>query len=149
MLAPDDADAHFVRASIHGEAGEVEQSLAQYDQAIALNPSNSDTLVHSTDSLLMIGRTDEAIDRIKQAMGIDPFYPYWFQWSMAWALWEKNDCSAALTAMQKMSRIPNGAYRMLAGIYACLGNEQEAKKALAVFLKDSPDESISKERKHW
>jgi hypothetical protein len=68
---------------------------------------------------------------------------------MGWALWEKNDCPAALASMRKMSRIPNGAYRMLAGIYACLGNQREAKEALAVFLKDSPDESISKERKHW
>src|SRR5262245_66439294 len=101
MLAPDDADAHFVRASINGEAGEREQALAQYEQAIDLNPSNSDTLVHSTDSLLMIGRTDEAIDRIKQAMGIDPFYPDNFNWQMAWALWEKNDCAAALAAMRK------------------------------------------------
>ena len=68
---------------------------------------------------------------------------------MGWALWEKNDCRAALTAMRKMSTIPSGAHRMLAGIYACLGNEREAKEALAVFLKDSPGESISKERKEW
>ncbi|KUM24233.1 hypothetical protein AU467_07440 [Mesorhizobium loti] len=149
LLAPDDALAHGYRASIHTEAGEVEQALAQYDQAIALNPSDSDVLVHSTDQLLMIGRTDEAIGRIKRAMGIDPFHPDYFHWGMSWALWEKNDCPAALASLRKMSRIPNPAYRMLAGIYACLGNQREAKEALAVFLKDSPDESISKERKHW
>ena len=119
------------------------------DQAIALNPSNSEILVGSADPLLYVGRTDEAIDRIEQAMGIDPFHPDWFHWQMGWALWEKNDCEAALTAMRKMSRIPNGAHRTLAGIHACLGNEREAKEALAVFLKDSPGESISKERKQW
>ena len=47
LIAPDDAEAHFIRAQIHAEAGEVEQALARYDQAIALNPSNSDILVHS------------------------------------------------------------------------------------------------------
>ncbi|AZO32519.1 winged helix-turn-helix domain-containing protein [Mesorhizobium sp. M1B.F.Ca.ET.045.04.1.1] len=149
LLAPDDAEAHNIRASIHTEAGEVEQASAQYDQAIALNPSNSDILVRSTDLLLYVGRTDEAIDRIKQAMGIDPFYPDDFNWQMGWALWEKNDCGAALAAMRKMSTIPSGAHRMLAGIHACLGNKREAREALAVFLKDSPGQSISKERREW
>ncbi|TIM41978.1 MAG: adenylate/guanylate cyclase domain-containing protein [Mesorhizobium sp.] len=149
LLAPDDAEAHHVRARIHTEAGEIEQALARFDQATALNPSDPNILVGSTDPLLYIGRTDEAIDRIEQAKGIDPFHPDYFHWQMGWALWEKNDCGAALAAMRKMSRIPSGAHRMLAGIHACLGNEREAREALAVFLKDSPGQSISKERREW
>jgi adenylate cyclase len=148
-LAPDDANAHYARARIHAEAGESEQAIARFDQAIALNPSASNVLVGSASPLLYVGRIDEAIDRIKQAMGIDPFHPDWFHWDMGWALWEKNDCGAALTAMRKMSRIPSGAHRMLAGIHACLGNQREAQEALAVFLKDSPGDSISKQRKQW
>jgi TolB-like protein/DNA-binding winged helix-turn-helix (wHTH) protein len=149
LLAPDSPGPHKVRAQVHSEAGEFEQAVARYDQAIALNPSDSDTLVNSAGVMLNVGRTDEAIDRIKQAMGIDPFHPDWFHWNMGWALWEKNDCATALTAMRRMSRIPSAAHRMLAGIHACLGNEQEAKEALTVFLKDSPGDSISKHRKQW
>jgi len=149
LIAPDDAEAHYIRAQIHAEAGEVEQALARYDQAIALNPSNSDILVHSATPLLFVGRVDEAIDRIERAEGIDPFYPDWFNAQMGWALYEKNDCGAALAAMQKMSKIPIGSYRMLAGIYACLGNVREAKEALAVFLKDSPGDSVHEQRRKW
>lgn len=149
QLAPDDANAHYAGARIHTEAGEVEQAIARYDQAIALNPSASNVLAGSASPLLFVGRINEAIDRIKQAMGIDPFHPDWYHWDMGWALWEKNDCEAALTAMRKMSRIPSGAHRMLAGIHACLGNQREAKEALAVFLKDSPGDSISQQRKQW
>jgi TolB-like protein/DNA-binding winged helix-turn-helix (wHTH) protein len=149
QLAPDDSEAHHVRAQIHSEAGETEQALARFDQAIALNPSDSDILVNSAGVLLNIGEVDEAIARIERAKGIDPFHPDWFHWQMGWALWEKNDCGAALRAMRKMSRIPIGAHRMLAGIYACLGNEGQAKEALAVFLKDSPGDSISKQRSQW
>jgi TolB-like protein/DNA-binding winged helix-turn-helix (wHTH) protein len=149
LLAPDDAEAHNIRAQIHAEAGEVEQALARYDQAIALNPSDSNILVHSVTPLLFVGRVDEAIDRIEWAKGIDPFYPDWFNWQMGWALYEKKDCGAALAAMQKMSKIPIGAYRMLAGIYACLGNVREAKEALAVFLKDSPGDSVREQRRKW
>jgi len=149
LLAPDDAEAHFIRARIHSESGEIEQALAGFDQAIALNPSNSNILVGSTDALLYVGRTDEAIARIEQAKGLDPFHPDWFHWQTGWALWEKNDCGAALAAMRKMSRIPTGAHRMLAGIHACLGNDQAAREALAVFLENSSGESISKERRDW
>ncbi|KQZ95335.1 hypothetical protein ASD64_18820 [Mesorhizobium sp. Root157] len=149
QLAPDDADSHFARAQIHSEAGEVEQALARYDQAIALNPSDSDILVHSAGVLLNIGRIDEAIARIEQAKGIDPFHPDWFHWQMGWALWEKNDCGAALAAMRKMSKIQIGAHRMLAGIHACLGNQREAKETLAVFLEDSPGDSIREQRRKW
>jgi adenylate cyclase len=149
LLAPDDANAHYARARIHTEAGEMEQAIAQYDQAIALNPSASNILEGSAHPLILTGRIDEAIARIKQAMGIDPFHPDWYHWDMGWALYEKNDCEAALAAMRKMPRITSGAHRMLAGIHACLGNEREAKEALAVFLKDSPGDSISKQRKQW
>jgi TolB-like protein/DNA-binding winged helix-turn-helix (wHTH) protein len=149
LLAADDSEAHHVRAQIHSEAGEVQQALARFDQAIALNPSDSDILVMSAGVLLNIGRVDEAIERIEQAKGIDPFHPDWFHWQMGWALWEKDDCEAALEAMRKMARIPVGAHRMLAGIYACLGNEEEAREALEVFLKDSPGDSIRKQRSQW
>ena len=149
MLAPDDAESHWARARVHADAGEVEQAIARYDQAIALNPSNSEILVASAEPLVYIGRTDEAIKRIKQAMGIDPFYPDWFNWQMGWALYYKDDCGAALAAMRKMSRIQNSAQRTLAGIHACLGNVREAREALAIFLKDSPGESIGKQRKQW
>jgi hypothetical protein len=51
--------------------------------------------------------------------------------------------------MLKMSRITSGAQRMLAAIHACLGNERAAKEALAVYLQNSPGESITKERRRW
>lgn len=148
-LAPDDADAHHVRARIHVEAGEVKAALARFDRAIALNPSDSSAIVGSTDLLLYIGRTDEAIDRIRKAEGIDPFFPEWFHWQMGWALWEKHDCRGALDEMLEMTKIPTGAQRMLAGIYACLGRAREAHKALEVYLASSPGQTISSERREW
>ena len=149
LLAPDNAQAHYARARVHIEAGEIEPAIARFDQAIALNPGDSNILVGSTDTLLYVGRVDEAIGRIKQAMGIDPFHPDWFHWQMSWALWEKNDCKAALTSMRKMSRIWSGAHRMLAAIHACLGDGRAAKEALVVFLQNSPGDSISGERRKW
>jgi len=55
----------------------------------------------------------------------------------------------ATDALRFVAGHRHSSYRMLAGIYACLGNQREAKEALAVFLKDSPGDSISKQRKQW
>jgi adenylate cyclase len=112
QLAPDDANAALCPSphpyrSRRGQAGHC--AVRSGDRRA------SNVLAGSASPLLFVGRIDEAIDRIKQAMGIDPFHPDWYHWDMGWALWEKNDCEAALTAMRKMSRIPSGAHRMLAG----------------------------------
>ena len=87
LLAPDDAESHWAAPVSMLMPARLSRPLRGIDQAIALNPSNSEILVASAEPLVYIGRTDEAIDRIKQAMGIDPFYPDWFNWQMGWALY--------------------------------------------------------------
>jgi TolB-like protein/DNA-binding winged helix-turn-helix (wHTH) protein len=145
-LAPDDADAHYIRARIHDERGEWEQAILRYDRAIELNPSDSNILNGSSSALLYVGRTDEAIARIHEAMGVDPFYPDHFNWQMSWALWERGDCDGAVREMQKMAPIPDPAQRMLAAALSCAGRTEEAKDALAKFLKTSSQASLHEER---
>jgi TolB-like protein/DNA-binding winged helix-turn-helix (wHTH) protein len=148
-LAPEDADAHNARAQILAEMLRPEDAMASFDKAIELNPSDSDVLVASTAPLLYSGQFDEAIARIEKAKGIDPFYPDWFHWQMGWALWEKNDCPGALAAMRRMATIPPGAHRMLAGIYACMGDVENARAAFKVFYADSKPVTISEQRAEW
>lgn len=38
---------------------------------------------------------------------------------------------------------------MLSGIHACLGDEEEAKKAYKVFYADSAEPTISEQREQW
>lgn len=148
-IAPDDPDVHYALARLYTEVGEDDLSLAQFDKAIQLNPSDSSYLVASTTLLLNIGRTDEAIERLKLAMGIDPFHPDWYHWQMGWALWEKDDCEGALASFQKMAQIPKGAQRMLAGVFACLGDVENAQKAYKVFYTDAREPTIAEQRAEW
>ena len=146
LLAPEDHRTHYLRARLHSERAEFDQANALFAKAASLNPSDGDVLVASAEPLLLIGKFDEAIARINQAKGIDPFHRDWYHWQMGWALWEKDDCEGALNAMQKMSPIKKGANRMLAGIHACLGNVDEARAALAIFMEDSKPTTLTKER---
>jgi TolB-like protein/DNA-binding winged helix-turn-helix (wHTH) protein len=145
-LGPNDADSHYVRARVYEERGAFNQAIQRYDRAIELNPSASNIMAASSSSLLYVGRVDDAIARINRAMGIDPFYPDWYDWQMAWALWEKRDCEGAVAAMHRMAKIYDAAQRMLAVSYACLGDKQKAHEALAIFLETSSQSTLRSER---
>lgn len=148
-IAPEDPDVHYILARLHTENNDLDQAMAAYDKAIALNPSASTYLVASTDTMLYVGQKEEAIERIEQAMGIDPFHPEWFHWQMGWALWEVEDCEGALASMLRMNTIRRSAHRMLAGIYACLGDVEKAQEAYKVFYAEANEPTISEQREEW
>ncbi|MGR3322915.1 MAG: winged helix-turn-helix domain-containing tetratricopeptide repeat protein [Pseudooceanicola sp.] len=145
-LGPEDYYANFVRAGIHETAGEMDRAAQFYDRAIALNPSASNALVLSTSPLLYAGQAELAIERIETAMEIDPLHPPWFHWQLAWALWRKGDCTAALDRIRMMPRITPPAHGTLAVVLACLDRKEEARAALAVYMDQRPGFTLSSER---
>ncbi|WP_109314049.1 tetratricopeptide repeat protein [Ruegeria sp. AU67] len=148
-IAPDDPEVHFAIARLYIDAGEPEQALAAFDRAIALNPSSSFYMIGSTDLLLYAGRVDEAIERLNQAKGVDPFVGYRYHWTMAWALWEKEDCEGALASMLRMENLRGSAQRMLAVVYACLGEVEKAQEAYTTYYDEANEPTISEERERW
>lgn len=148
-IDPINPEVHYALARLYVRTGQREKGLSSFDKAIELNPSASNYLVASTTPMLYVGQTEEAIERIKQAMGIDPFHPAWYHWQMGWALWELNDCEAALESMLRMDKVRKGAHRQLAGIYACLGDVEKAREAYQVFYEDSDEPTISEQREEW
>ncbi len=149
-IDPDHPEVHYILARLHANIpGQRKEAMASFERAIALNPSASNYLAASTTPLLYAGQTEEAIDRLNQAMGIDPFHQSWYHWQMGWALWELDDCEGALASMLRMDKIRKGAHRMLAGIYACLGEVEKAQAAYNVFYEDSEEPTISEQRIEW
>lgn len=145
-LDPENSMAHYVRARIHTERNEMEKSVIRYARAIELNPSDSRLLNGSSSPLLYIGRTDEGIARIRQAMGLDPFHQEDYLWQLAWGLWQRGDCHEAETSILKMDNISPGASRMLSAALACQGKIDAARERLAVFTAISSQTTLSGER---
>lgn len=145
-IAADDPSTHYLLALLRGSRGENEEALAHYDKAVALNPSASRYLAASATPLLNVGRTDEAIERLERAKGIDPFHSRTVHWRMGWALWQKGNCEGALDAFLQMDKIVKGAHRMLAAIYACLGEVEKAQDAYKVFYADAHEPTIAEQR---
>ena len=66
------AHAHALLSRIHSVRGEFEQALAEADRATALNPSDTFIAEARAETLLMLGRTDEAIVLAERALPLDP-----------------------------------------------------------------------------
>ena len=145
-LGPDDYYAHFVRAGIHATSGELEAAIRAYDRAIELNPSATNVLVLSTSPLLYLGRTDEAIARLRIAMEMDPFHPPWYFWQLAWALWQAGDCQEAEASIRRMPTITPPAQATLAVILECLGRMEEGREALEVYAAQRSEFTLTGER---
>ena len=142
-LDPNNYNAHFVRAYIHNQEGEMDLAIARYEKATELNPSATNVMAMFSVTLVYTGRVAEAIELLHRAMRLDPHHPDWFKWGLAWAQWVNGDCDLALPTMLSMAKIPSTARRTLAVIYVCLGRQEEAEAAIAKLLATRPDLTIS------
>lgn len=66
------ARAHGQLATLHAIAGKYEQALGQADLAISLNPSDAFALDTRGETLLWLGRADEAINAMATAARLNP-----------------------------------------------------------------------------
>jgi tetratricopeptide (TPR) repeat protein len=135
------------------------QALAQFEEGRKANPNDADLLTLSAETYAWMGQPKEAIHLIKQAMRLNPFYPNWYPWDLAWAQYLAHDYEGAIETLRQMS--PMGQARaLLAASLAQLGRMEEAHAEAQKFLKDNPTFSDSdwashapflhdKDRQHW
>ncbi|WP_171241104.1 adenylate/guanylate cyclase domain-containing protein [Ruegeria sp. HKCCA5491] len=117
-----------------------------FRRAIELNPSSSFARTTLAQTLGFIGETEEALEVIAEAELVDPFYGYDVQWEKARIQWQVGECKQALETFQAFHSMPIAANKMLAAIHNCLGNGEEAKKAMTDYLAENPDWTVARER---
>ncbi|MDX1711985.1 MAG: BTAD domain-containing putative transcriptional regulator, partial [Rhodovibrionaceae bacterium] len=117
LLAPLDYHTHYVMGGVHYEAGENEQALMALERALELNPNSADVMALEASVLVYVGRFDDAIQRFRQAMRLNPHFPSWWWWNMSWAQYHAGDYEGALKSLRRMRPLPNAARRMLAMVY--------------------------------
>lgn len=148
-LEPGWYEVHYLLGRVYQEMGKQEEASAAYEKALELNPSHSRLLVGSTVPMLYSGDVEEAIKRLEKAKGLDPFHDDGLHWQMGWALWQIDDCEGALDAMMSMKTQRRASKRMLAGIYACLGQVEKAQEAYQVFYAEAAEPTLAEHRKEW
>jgi adenylate cyclase len=151
VLALDESDSD-VRALL----GLVCRMQRQYDQAIiegekslALGPTNAQAHVLHAVSMNTVGRFDEAIELVKRAMRLHPYYPaYYLQWLGAAYRMTGRYEDALTVCKQLLDRSRKGefptlaAHLFLADIYAAFGMEEEARRHAEEVLRIRPSFSL-------
>lgn len=84
-----------------------------------------------------VGRPEEAIRRVKEAMRLNPYHPnrYWLE--LGWSQFVAHDDAGAVETLRKMSPLGEGR-SFLAGSLAYLGRMEEARAESEKVLKDNP-----------
>jgi tetratricopeptide (TPR) repeat protein len=70
--SPDNPWGHYMYGLSSWKAGDPEQAIASFDEALRLDPQHRKSLLNSARVLLETSRPREALERVERAMGIEP-----------------------------------------------------------------------------
>jgi adenylate cyclase len=133
---------------IHGYRGNLHGEERHYRRAIALNPNDANAIASHGLSLAAVGRPEEGVDRIREAMRLNPYHPEWYWSDLGMVLYAARRYADAAEAFGR--RLHPGPW-LLSRLAACLAQLDrgvEAAAAAAEARRQWPDFSLAKLRLH-
>jgi TolB-like protein/tetratricopeptide (TPR) repeat protein len=147
-VAMDDSDgrSHWLLSMIHGYRGDLDGEERHIRRAVALNPNDANALAGFGVCLAVQGRAEEGIDRIREAMRLNPYHPEWYWIDLGTALYAARRYADSVEAFGH--RTPPGYWILcrLAACYAQMGRTAEAAAAAAEVRRLRPSFSLSRMR---
>jgi DNA-binding SARP family transcriptional activator len=142
-MTPNDSRCHWLLGMICGSAGDLEMEERHYLKALSLNPNDANTL--STYGILLgvLGRADEGIDSIREAMRLNPYHPEWYWIDLGSVFFAARRYEDAIEAFKKRIRLQVWDLSRIAACYAQLGRMDEASRTVREILKQNPGFSLS------
>jgi TolB-like protein/Flp pilus assembly protein TadD len=145
-LDESDGRCHWILGIIQRYRGDLPSAEGHYQRAIALNPNDANALGGTGNLLAYRGHLEEGIDRIREAMRLNPYHPEWYWVNLGSVLYAARKYADAAEAFSRVTGPGYWVYCRLAGCYAQLGRMDEAKTAAAQALRLRPDFSVAKLR---
>jgi adenylate cyclase len=145
---PNDAMAHFVKGEIQRAKGRnVEIAVADYETAIALNPSLAPAHGALGAAKIRVGRSIEAFEPLQMAIKLSPRDPLLNTWYfyIAHAHIHLGQYQEAIDWSRRSIAVKPFwiAYADLAASYASTGRENEAQAAVAELRRMRPDYTVA------
>ena len=141
---PENPWGHYMQGLSSWKAGDPEQALASFDEALRLDPQHRKSLLNSARVLLDTGRPREALDRIERAMGLEPLSAEGLR-LLGRARYELKQIPEAIDAYQRAIVLDERdvwAMNNLGLIYIQQGRNEDALPALARAVELRPDSPV-------
>jgi tetratricopeptide (TPR) repeat protein len=124
-----------------------DKAVAYGERALALAPNFTDITATIAIPFMYSGRAEEAIELVRNAMRLSPYYPAWYLPVLGFAYrftGQYEEATALLEAWRSRAN-PRSAlpYLFLAITYEEAGRGEEAQIAVAEILKRNPKASIT------
>jgi adenylate cyclase len=149
ILAVDDysAQAYALLSSVYMTKRQNDKAVAYGEKALALAPNLADMTAAVAASFMYSGRPEEAIELVKKAMRLSPYYPAWYLAVLGIAYRLTGQYKEAITLLEswRARANPRSAvpHLYLAFTYEEAGRGEEAQVAVAEVLKRKPKASIA------
>jgi TolB-like protein len=149
-MDPHNGRCHWLLGLVHVYCGNSEEEERHNQRALALNPNDANALASSAAILASHGRFEEGVDRMREAMRLNPYHPDWYWVTLGNIFYFAHRYDDALEAYKHRT---DPGYWVLARIAACygqLGRMEQARASAAEVLRRKPGFAVSKEqRRFW
>jgi TolB-like protein len=136
-LDNDDGRCHWMLALIYVYE-DLDRAEHHHRRAIALNPNDANAIASLAALLTFLGNPEEGIDRLREAMRLNPYHPDWYWSDLSLALYATRRYDEAIEALQQMARLGHWQWARLAACYAQLNRMDEAATAAAEVYRLRP-----------
>jgi TolB-like protein/class 3 adenylate cyclase/Flp pilus assembly protein TadD len=148
-LAVDDsnAEAYCLLSVVYMSRRQHDKAVEYGERALALAPNFTDITATIAIPFMYSGRPEEAIELVKNAMRLSPYYPAWYLPVLGFAYRFTGQYEEAIALLEtwRARANPRSAlpYLFLAITYEEAGRGEEAQIAVAEILKRKPKASIT------
>jgi adenylate cyclase len=140
-IDPDNLDAHRLLSQVHNFQSQYERALVENDRALALNPSDAVSHAERGETLLWVGRFEEAIAALETGFTLDPNLSAQYVVSLGTAYYISRRHNDAVRFLEREAlRIPENVFIpvVLAATYGQLGRTAEARSAAETVRRRLP-----------
>jgi adenylate cyclase len=141
-----DATAYATLSVVYMARRQHDKAVAYGEKALELAPNFADVNAMIALPFYYSGRVQEAIELVKKAMRLSPYYPAWYLPVLGHAYRLAGQYKEAIDALESWRERANPRselpYLMLAFTYAEAGRDEDANKAVEEILKRKPKASV-------
>ena len=142
-LDDNDSDVHRILAALNLARKDHDKAAYHQERALALNPNYDLVVVQQGELLTWLGRPEEGIDWIRQAMRLNPYHPERFWNHLGRASYCAEKYAEAAEAFSRITRPDHTHHAFLAATFAQMGSAVAAAAHASEVLKREPKFSVA------